>query len=35
MNDAATLPHLKFGVGQPVHRKEDPRLIRGARPLRR
>ena len=30
MNDAATLPHLKFGIGQPVHRKEDPRLVRGA-----
>jgi carbon-monoxide dehydrogenase large subunit len=29
MNDAATLPHQKFGVGQPVHRKEDPRLVRG------
>jgi aerobic carbon-monoxide dehydrogenase large subunit len=29
MNDAATLPHLKFGIGQPVHRKEDPRLLRG------
>ena len=28
MNDAA-LPHLKFGIGQPVHRKEDPRLLRG------
>jgi carbon-monoxide dehydrogenase large subunit len=30
MNDAANLPHLKFGIGQPVHRKEDPRLVRGA-----
>ena len=29
MNDAATLPHLKFGVGQPVPRKEDPRLVQG------
>ena len=29
MNDAVTLPHLKFGIGQPVHRKEDPRLVRG------
>ena len=29
MNDASSLPHLKFGVGQPVHRKEDPRLVRG------
>ena len=29
MNDAVTLPHLKFGIGQPVHRKEDPRLLRG------
>ena len=29
MNDAAALPHLKFGVGQPVHRKEDPHLVRG------
>jgi carbon-monoxide dehydrogenase large subunit len=29
MNDASTLPHLKFGVGQPVHRKEDPRLVSG------
>ena len=29
MNDASTLPHQKFGVGQPVHRKEDPRLVRG------
>jgi carbon-monoxide dehydrogenase large subunit len=28
MNDA-TPPHLKFGVGQPVHRKEDPRLVSG------
>jgi aerobic carbon-monoxide dehydrogenase large subunit len=28
MNDAA-LPHQKFGLGQPVHRKEDPRLLRG------
>jgi carbon-monoxide dehydrogenase large subunit len=28
MNDAA-LPHQKFGVGQPVHRKEDPRLVSG------
>ena len=30
MNDAVTLPHLKFGIGQPVQRKEDPRLVRGA-----
>ena len=30
MNDAANPPHLKFGIGQPVHRKEDPRLVRGA-----
>jgi aerobic carbon-monoxide dehydrogenase large subunit len=29
MNDAVRLPHLKFGIGQPVHRKEDPRLVRG------
>jgi carbon-monoxide dehydrogenase large subunit len=29
MNDAVTMPHLKFGIGQPVHRKEDPRLLRG------
>jgi carbon-monoxide dehydrogenase large subunit len=29
MNDAVSLPHLKFGIGQPVHRKEDPRLLRG------
>jgi carbon-monoxide dehydrogenase large subunit len=29
MNDAVTLPPLKFGIGQPVHRKEDPRLVRG------
>jgi aerobic carbon-monoxide dehydrogenase large subunit len=29
MNDAVQLPHLKFGIGQPVHRKEDPRLVRG------
>ena len=29
MNDAVKLPHLKFGIGQPVHRKEDPRLVRG------
>ena len=29
MHDAPTLPHLKFGVGQPVHRKEDPRLVSG------
>ena len=29
MNDAASLPHLKFGIGQPVHRKEDPGLVRG------
>jgi aerobic carbon-monoxide dehydrogenase large subunit len=29
MNDAVTLPHLKFGIGQPVHRNEDPRLLRG------
>jgi aerobic carbon-monoxide dehydrogenase large subunit len=29
MNDAVALPHLKFGIGQPVHRKEDPRLLRG------
>src|SRR5690606_19406797 len=29
MNDAVSLPHLKFGVGQPIHRKEDPRLLRG------
>jgi carbon-monoxide dehydrogenase large subunit len=29
MNDAVTLPHLKFGVGQPVHRKEDPDLVCG------
>jgi carbon-monoxide dehydrogenase large subunit len=29
MNDAASLPHMKFGIGQPVHRKEDPRLLRG------
>jgi aerobic carbon-monoxide dehydrogenase large subunit len=29
MNDAVTLPHLKFGIGQPVHRKEDPHLVRG------
>ena len=29
MNDAVTLSPLKFGIGQPVHRKEDPRLVRG------
>jgi carbon-monoxide dehydrogenase large subunit len=29
MNDAVALHHLKFGIGQPVHRKEDPRLVRG------
>jgi carbon-monoxide dehydrogenase large subunit len=29
MNDAVSLPPLKFGIGQPVHRKEDPRLLRG------
>jgi aerobic carbon-monoxide dehydrogenase large subunit len=29
MNDAVSLPHVKFGIGQPVHRKEDPRLLRG------
>ncbi|HEX5078367.1 MAG TPA: xanthine dehydrogenase family protein molybdopterin-binding subunit [Geminicoccaceae bacterium] len=26
---AAPLPHLKFGIGQPVHRNEDPKLITG------
>jgi hypothetical protein len=30
MNDALSLPQLKFGVGQPVHRKEAPRLVRQA-----
>jgi carbon-monoxide dehydrogenase large subunit len=29
MNGAVSLPPLKFGIGQPVHRKEDPRLLRG------
>jgi carbon-monoxide dehydrogenase large subunit len=27
--DPASLPHAKFGVGQSVSRKEDPRLLRG------
>ena len=29
MADAATLAELKFGIGQPVDRMEDPRLSRG------
>ena len=28
-------PTMKFGIGQPVPRKEDPRLVAGQRPLRR
>jgi carbon-monoxide dehydrogenase large subunit len=28
-NDHDTLPHLKFGIGQPVPRKEDPKLVTG------
>ncbi len=29
MNDVARFPTVKFGIGQPVSRKEDPRLLRG------
>ena len=29
MPDHDTLPHLKFGIGQPVPRKQDPRLVTG------
>jgi carbon-monoxide dehydrogenase large subunit len=29
MQSPDTLPHLKFGIGQPVARKQDPRLVAG------
>ena len=34
-NDPQSLALMKFGIGQPVPRTEDPMLVRGAGPLHR